>query len=146
VGELQRPVSAVAEEECELVCFVGEAFTGLITEDLARKIVFNVIQKLRDSLELLEGSLWQDNLSRLIFGLMSLQRRSSAQNGREIDLRELRDFFRLEDDDQLKKYLGKLESLNVVQIAEQVVQVKNIDLLQTLLEVLCGQGKFVFKL
>jgi CRP-like cAMP-binding protein len=146
VDDFQRSVSALAEEDCELICLEREVFATLINHELARKIVFNLIQKLRDSRELVEGTLLQDDLSRLIFGLMSLQRRASAENGKEIDLGELKALFRLDNDDQIKKYLAKLESLDIVQGDEKVVQVKKVDTLRNILTVLCGEGKCGFKL
>lgn len=144
--DLYRGVSAVAEDDCELICLDRETFSGLIDQDLARRIVFSLMQKLRESRLLIEASLLEDSLARLIFGLMYLQKRGGLQNGKEIDLRELKEMFRLQDSEQIRKYLAKLESLNIVQSGEDVVHVRNAETLENILNILLGHGKFVLKL
>ena len=146
VGEFQRATTAVAQQDCELVLVDREAFAQLLTSELPFKIILNLIQKLRDCRSLLESSLLGDSLSRLIFGLLYLQRKQGQLDGTEIDLFQLRDMFRLEDTEQLKKYLAKLESLKVVQADGSAVRIKNAETLENILQVLSGKGKFVLKL
>jgi hypothetical protein len=87
-----------------------------------------------------------DSLSRLIFALVFFQRRLNRRNGRDIDLTELRELFRLQDAELVKKYRTKLESLNILQTDDQAVRITNADTLENILGVLSGQGKFVLKL
>jgi serine/threonine protein kinase len=145
-GEFQRPVTAVAQQDCELAFLDREAFAQLLPSELAMKIILNLVQKLRDCCSLLEGSLLEDSLSRLIFGLLHLQRKQDRLNGMEIDRSRLTDMFRLEDTEQVQKYLDKLETLNVVQADGTAVRIKNAEALESILQVLSGQGKFVPKL
>ena len=114
--------------------------------ELCLKVILNLVQKLTDFCSLMEGAFLDDNLSRLIFGLLHLQRRLVHGNGVEIDLCQLKDMFRLQDVDQIRRYLAKLESLNVLQTEGDAVRIKNSDTLASILHVLSGQGKFVLKL
>ena len=146
IGEFQRIETAVAQNDCELVCLDRESFARLFEPGLSLRVVLNLVQKLRDSRSLLEGIFLEDNLSRLIFGLLHLRRKSVQQNGMEIDLSQLKDMFRLENVDQVRKYLAKLESLNVLEADGDAVRIKNSETLESILHVLSGQGKFVLKL
>ncbi len=146
MDEFNRDVSARAQEDCELICLDRGAFAQLISDNFARRIIANLLEKLRDSRSLLEGVLLDDCLSRLIFALVFYQRRRNRRNGKDIDLTELRDLFRLEDNELVKKYLTKLESLNILQADDQAVHIKNSDTLENILNVLSGQGRFVLKL
>ncbi|MFH1115281.1 MAG: serine/threonine-protein kinase [Pseudomonadota bacterium] len=146
MDEINRDVSARAQEDCVLLCLDRGAFARLISDDFARRIIANLLEKLRDSRSLLEGVLLDDFLSRLIFALVFYQRRRNRRNGKDIDLTELRDLFRLEDDELVQKYLAKLESLNILQADDQAVHIKNADTLENILSVLSGQGRFVLKL
>lgn len=146
VGEFQRLVTAVAQEDCELVCVDRESFLQVLDGELCLKVILNLVRKLTDAGSLLEGTFLEDNLSRLIFGLLHLQRRLAHENGMEINLSQLKDMFRLEDVDQIRRYLAKLESLNVLQADGDAVRIKNSDTLESILHVLSGQGKFVLNL
>jgi serine/threonine-protein kinase len=144
--ESHRALSARAEEDCVLLCLNREVFAQLIHDDFARRVIANLAEKLRDSRSLFEGALLDDSLSRLVFALVYYQHRQDRRNGRDIDLTELRDLFRLEDKKLVKKYLTKLESLNILQTDDQAVHIKNADTLENIFNVLSGQGKFVLKL
>ncbi len=146
IDEYHRTVSARAEEDCVLICLNKELVAQLFHGDFARKIIANLVEKLRDSRSLFESALLDDSLSRLIYALVYYQRRMDRRNGRDIDLIELRDLFRLEDMELVKKYLTKLESLNILQADDQAVYIKNAETLENIFSVLSGQGKFVLKL
>jgi len=146
IDESHRAISARAEEDCVLVSLSKEVFAQLIHDNFARTVVANLVEKLRDSRSLFESALLDDSLSRLIFALVYYQRRQDLRNGRDIDLAELRDLFRLEDKELVRKYLTKLESLNILQTDNQTVHIKNADTLENIFNVLSGQGKFVLKL
>lgn len=146
IDEFHRAVSARAEEECELLCLDRDAFAKLIQDDFTRKIIVNLVEKLRDSRSQFEGALLGDSLSRLVFALVFFHRRRDHRNGRAIDLAELQDMFRLQDRDLVSKYLTKLESLNILQADEQAVHIRNADTLENIFNVLSGKGKFVLKL
>jgi serine/threonine-protein kinase len=145
IGEFQRASNAVAHEDCELVSIDRDEFAQLFNSELSLKVVVNLVHKLRDCCSILEGSLLQDTLSRLIFGLLYLQRTRNWQNGADIDLARLKEMFRLNDTDQLKKYLRKLETLNAVQTEGGHIRIKSSDTLESILHVLRGDGKFFLK-
>jgi len=146
VGEQARSLTAKAEENCELVCLSKEELARLVDQDLACRIIFNLVEKLRDAHSFVRGVLLDDSLTRLIFALIYLHRRGGQLNGTEIDLRELQALFRLEDSDQVKKYLSKLESLDVIRASENVVRVTNVERLEIVLNALMGRGGTLLKL
>ncbi|MDQ7781249.1 MAG: serine/threonine-protein kinase [Desulfomonilaceae bacterium] len=146
INEAHRSVSARTHEDSVLVCLDREIFAHLIHDDFAGSVIANLVEKLRDSRAHFEGVLLDDSLSRLIFALVFFQRRLNRRNGRDIDLTELRELFRLQDAELVKKYLTKLESLNILQTDDQAVRITNADTLENILGVLRGQGKFVLKL
>ena len=141
-----RSVSARAEEDCQLVAVSKEAFSRLIGSDMARSIIMRLVERCTDANSFLEGAMFQDTLSRLIYALLFFQRRLSHKNGKAINLRELIDFFRLENSPEMQKYLAKLQALNVLQADESVVHVKNPAKLENILNILLGRGKFTLKL
>jgi serine/threonine protein kinase/CRP-like cAMP-binding protein len=142
LGETQRNVTAEAAEDCELMALDRETFLSLASNDLAKVIIVNLVKKLRDCTFLLESCALDDTLSRLIYGLLFFQRRESSESGNEIDLAELKAFFRLEDSPDLAKYIEKLESLDIVSANEKTIQIKNFDKLNEILNILSGRGKF----
>ncbi len=141
-----RSVTARAEENCQLVPIGKEAFLRLAGSDPARTVIKRLVARIRDSNSLLESAMLQDTLSRLIYALLFFQRRELGQNGKAINLKELTELFRLENSREMQKYLAKLQALNVLQADEEVVQVKNPQKLENILNILVGRGKFTLKL
>ena len=146
LNDKYRPSWALAEENCEVVCLEKQAFAGLLGEELSSAIINNLVEKLRDATSLFEGTLFADNLARLIYALVFLQRRSSRTNGGDIDLAELRELFHLENESQVRKYLRKLEDLDVLKARETSVQIHNPDKLENILSILSGRGRLTLKL
>ncbi|MGO9567141.1 MAG: protein kinase domain-containing protein [Desulfomonilaceae bacterium] len=141
-----RSVSARAEEDCQLIPVGKEAFLRLVGNDMARMIILRLVERSRDANSFLESAMFQDTLSKLIFALLFFLRRAPLQNGKAINLLELTDLFRLENSHEVEKYLAKLQALNVLQADEKVVQVKNPEKLENILNILLGRGKFTLKL
>jgi serine/threonine protein kinase len=141
VDEFHRPESAEAEEACEVLCLKKEVFAKLVGSDLCGKIVMKLVEKLRESASLVEGFLFEDMLSKLIHALIFSYRRSCVQNGQTIEFADLADALSLEDDEQIQRYLKKLESLNILQIEEKVVRVSNLGKLENLLSLLTRPGR-----
>jgi len=141
-----RPSWAQAEENSEVVCLEGRVFASFLGEELSAAIAYNLSEKLRDITSLLEGTFFADNLARFIYALVFLQRRNSSRNGRDIDLKELTELFHLENEPQLRKYLGKLEDLNILKAQEASVQIHNPDKLENILSILSGRGRLTLRL
>jgi hypothetical protein len=114
--------------------------------DTAREVVTKLEEKIRDMICLLESSLLQDSLSRLIHALLFFHRRSVGENANGIDLAEVSEVFRLENNSQTLKYLEKLQSLEVLKFDDRFVRVNNSDKLENILNVLSGRGKLTLKL
>ncbi len=141
-----RSVSARAEEDCKLIPVGKEAFLRLVGNDMARVIIKRLVERSRDANTFLESAMFQDTLSRLIYALLFFLRRAPLENGKAINLRELTDLFRLENNVEIQKYLAKLQALNILQADEEVVEVKNPAKLENILNILLGRGKFTLKL
>ncbi len=141
IDEIHRPESAEAEEDCEVLCLRKKDFAKLVGSDLCGKIVQKLVEKLRESASLVEGFLFEDMLSKLIHALIFSYRRSCIQNGQTIEFADLTDLLGLEDDEQVERYLRKLESLNILQIEEKVVRVSNLGKLENLLSLLTRPGR-----
>ena len=139
-------VSALAHEDCRLVSLDREAFIRLFDEGLPRSVFLSVLEKLRDARSVMESFLLEDNLSRLIYALMFFESRRFHRNGKDIDLNELLGFFRLPRGEQMEKYLKKLELLDTLRADDQVVHIENPEKLESILNILSGRAKLVFKL
>jgi serine/threonine protein kinase len=146
LGEDVRSISAEAERDTQLFVIERDSFSRLIGHGLSRSIVVSVLEKLRDANSLLESALIEDDLSRLIFGLLFCQRRTALLNGTDVNLMDLVDLFHLHNERKLKKYLNKLQSLNVLVANDKSVKIKNSEKLASILSVLSGRGKFMLKL
>jgi serine/threonine-protein kinase len=146
LGEEVRYVTAEAEEDTHLIVIDREGFARLIGEGSPRAVVAGLLEKLRSANSLLESALIEDDLSRLIYGLLFLQRRTFLLNGSDVSLKDLTDLFRLRHDRQMKKYLNKLEALNVLEAKDNTVRIKNSEKLASILNILTGRGKFMLKL
>jgi serine/threonine protein kinase len=141
-----RGLYAGAIEDCTLIRIQRDTFFRLIPQDLSRKVISRLAERLRDATMLLGGSLFQDPLSRFIYALVFFHRRNTAHNGEEIDLRELTEVFGLEDDTQVKKYVSKLEALQILEVNENAVSVRDFEKLENVLKLLAGGGEFTMKL
>jgi serine/threonine protein kinase/CRP-like cAMP-binding protein len=141
IDEPLRTESAEAEEDCEVLCLERDLVARLIGADVPGKIVINLVEKLREHSSLIEGFLFDDMLSKLIHALIFFYRRSCIQNGQTIEFNDLTDLLGLDDDEQIQRYLKKLESLNILHIDERVVRVSNLGKLENLLHLLTRPGK-----
>jgi hypothetical protein len=104
------------------------------------------VERVRDSLWLLGGPLFQDPLCRFIYGLIFLHRRNSLRNCSEIDLEELNELLRLDRGARVDKYLAKLQALQIIETAESKARIKNVEKLESILELLAGEKKLSLKL
>jgi serine/threonine protein kinase len=146
LGEEIRNVSAEAERDTQLFVIERDSFARLIGHGLPHSIVVGLLEKLRDANAIRESALIEDDLSRLIFGLLFCQRRTALLNGTDVSLMDLVDLFHLQNERKIKKYLTKLQSLNVLVANDKSVQIKNSEKLASILNVLSGRGKFMLKL
>lgn len=137
---------AQAVEDSILIRMKREAFLSLVPQEQSRKVVFDLIKKLRETTSLLRGALLKDPLSRFIYGLLCLQERNPAQDISHIDLKEVADLFGLDNRRLLKQYVGKLEALHVLESADNRVRVTNIRKLENIFQLLSGGGKLTLKL
>lgn len=145
LDETRRAVSARAEDDCQLLCLEKEIFFKVMRGDLTRRIVVNLVERLTDATSLLEAGLLDDTLSRVIYGLSFMLRRSPRRDGMGIDLDELRDQFGFGDTPLVKKYLQKLEALDVIEQRRNTVLVRDVEKLQNLFNILAGRGRFLLK-
>ncbi|MBI5251953.1 MAG: protein kinase [Desulfomonile tiedjei] len=141
-----RSVSALADEDCVLLAIDKVLYEKLMGNDTAREVVTNLEMRIRDVVCLLESSLLEDSLSKLIHALLFFQRRTSNENGSVIELAELADVFRLESNTQTVRYLEKLQSLEILSFDDRVIRVANCEKLENVLNVLSGRGKLTLKL
>ena len=141
-----QPVSAETVDDCTLIQVDRDAFSKLFTNPLHRKVMLRLIERLRDAGLLLAGGLFEDTLSRFIYGLIWFHRRAAHKDRVKIDMKELADLFRLGDSSQIKKYLDKLRSLDILTGNEEVVEISNLEKLDNILTVLSGRETFSLKL
>ncbi len=141
----RRAEAAEVLEDCDLMVIPVETFGHLIPEDLARKLIVRLVEKLRDTNGILESTLFDDPLCRLIHGLVYLHRRGSLGNGDDVDFDGLGDLFGLEDADRIQKYVEKLAALQVLEIDADSVTLKDSDKLTNILGILTTSGKLTLK-
>jgi len=146
VEKEERNLNATALEDTTCLAIEREWFARLVPHDVSRVLVLRLVERLRDSVWLLGGPLFQDPLCRFIYGLIFLYRRNIARNGSEVDLAELMELLRLEDRDLVDKYLAKLQALQIIEVSEPAVRIKNIEKLENILELLAGEKKLTLKL
>lgn len=146
LGEEVRNVTAEAEQDTHLIVIDRDAFARLVGDGLPRAVVAGLLEKLRSANSVLESSFIEDDLSRLIYGLLFFKRRAVLLNGSDVRMKDLEDLFRLRPDRQMKKYLNKLQSLNVLEANDKTVHIKNSERLASILNILSGRGKFMLKL
>jgi len=145
MDETRRTISAKAEDDCQLLCLEKEAFFKVVRGDLTRRIMVNLVERLTDATSLLEAGLLDDTLSRVIYGLRFMVRRSPFRDGKDIDMDELRDQFGFGDTPLVKKYLQKLEALEVIEQRRKTVHVRDAEKLENLFNILAGRGKLSLK-
>lgn len=141
-----QPVSAETMEDCTLIQVERGTFSRLLTDPLHRGVVLRLVERLRDAGLLLAGGLFEDTLSRFIYGLIWFHRTSSQKDAVKIKLKELADLFRLGDPAQITKYLDKLRSLDILTGNDEVVEINNLEKLDNILTVLSGRETFSLKL
>ncbi|MBI5572342.1 MAG: protein kinase [Desulfomonile tiedjei] len=141
-----RIESAIAEEDTHVIALDRESFTQLVGPDIAGKVVISLVEKLASAEILIEGSLFQDMLSRLIHALITCHRTALAGNDDAIPIARLTGAFGLEDEDRVRKYLSKLEELEIVKTGEDDVRVRDMERLDNLLSLLTKPGKLRLKL
>lgn len=145
IDDNSRPMSAMAVEECVLVCLDRDDFPKLVPHDLGRRIVFNLVSRLTDTLSLFESALLEDSLSRLVYALTYYVKSGRRKNGADIDIAEMLDTFRLKNDGQFQKYLSKLKALDILEADKKTIHIRSVETLENILNVLVGRGKFMLK-
>ncbi len=146
LGDPLRNTTAMAETDCELIAIDRETFVHLSRQDLAPLLLMNVVTKLRDRTYLFEGALLEDDLSRWIYALLYFHRKQSLEENKDIRLSDVQLYFRLQNTEELQKYVDKLTSLDVIEVHGEFIRVNNADKLADILNILAGRGKFTFKL
>ncbi len=145
LDEQTHSASAIALENCHMVLVKKESLTGLASRELINAMVAGMVTKLRDMRSILLSTLLKDPLSRLVYALIIFSRRAELQDGQSIDLDELIALFGLEARDQMKKYVEKLEELEIVQAQGPTLEVRDTQRLETILSVLSKSGKLVLR-
>jgi CRP-like cAMP-binding protein len=146
LGADNRCVNAVAVENSRVICVDKDSFLKLVPQEPARQVILRLTEKLRDATALLGAPLFDDPLCRFIYGLIYFHRRNTPGNGGNIDLAELKDLFKLDSMTQIRKYLAKLEALQILRFSENNVYVDNSEKLNNILEMLSGERKLTLKL
>lgn len=143
---LYRGFHASALEDSTLIRVRKDDFLRLFPHDFARHVLLRLVKMFRNTASLLAGALFQDPLTRFIYGLISLYERNAAQRGLGVDLADLTDFFRVGDTRQVARYVAKLQALEIVELEDSRVRVKDVQKLEKILELLAGGGKLTLKL
>jgi len=146
LADRRRPCWAQAEEESELTCLSRESFEATVGSGLSYRIIASMGEKMGDTISLLEGALHADPLTRLIHALLFICRRSDRSNGTQASFGDLEDWFQLERDFLVQKYLNKLADLGVVEETGTTILLKDVGKLESILNVLRGSGKLTLKL
>ncbi|MFC1833429.1 protein kinase [Thermodesulfobacteriota bacterium] len=146
LGDRSRPLSAEALEDCTLVCLEKELFDKVVPYEPANRVITRLVERIRDTVSLLASALLQDPLYRFIYALIVLHGRVTGRNGKEVEMTDLQELARLDDEDDVEKYLAKLETLQVLEANENTILVKNLDKLENILKLLSGKAKFSLKL
>jgi len=146
LDESVRCLRAQVVEDATLLRIDRDTFMKIVPQEYLREVIVNLVRKLRDTTFLLGCSLVEDPLSRFIYALIVSHRRNSSRSGMDIELKELRDLFRLEDSDRVRKYLDKLQALGVLDHTDETVRIKNFEKLENILKLLAGGGKLSLKL
>jgi CRP-like cAMP-binding protein len=141
-----RRFYATALEDSKLIRVTKADFLAQVPDDLARHVVLRLVKTARDTASLLSGALFHDSLTRFIYGLISLHDRNATQGGSTVDLAELVELFHVGDVRKVRKYVAKLEALEIVEMDDSLVRIKNLGKLEKILELLAGGGKLTLKL
>jgi serine/threonine protein kinase len=144
--ENTRSVAAVALDNCCLIAVDSQLFMKLMGNDSARETVIHFHKRKRDLLSLLENSLLQDNLSRLIHALLFFLRKRGPGDENSIKVSEVSELFHIEPTNQMLKYLEKLKSLGILDYDKRSIQVRDSEKLENVCSILSGRGKLTLKL
>jgi serine/threonine-protein kinase len=140
-----RVTAAEALDDCHLMVIPREAFRSLVSEDLARKIVTRMAEKLRDANGLIECGMLDDSLTRFIFSLVYYFRKAPNLEEFEVDFAEIEELFGITRDPQIEKYLEKLVMLEVLEKTSESVLLKDFEKLTNILEILTSSGRLTLK-
>ncbi len=146
LGEQRRCISARALEQCTLLCLESDAFAELIEGRLSREIIERLVERQKELVSVLAGALLPDPLSRFIHALISLYGRSGRESGREVEIYEIQEMIKMNDEEQMWKYLRKLQSLQIVEARDNKILIKDLAKLENILRMLSGEAKFSLKL
>jgi serine/threonine protein kinase len=137
---------AEAVDDTEIIAFHRDFFPKLVESSLARELITNLVEKLRDARLLVAASLLDDPLSRFVYALIFCHRRVSTRAGSYVDLKEVAELFRLHDRKKVDKYIRKLSTLKILEADEDKIHIKSMEKLENILNVLSCQGKLSLKL
>lgn len=146
LGAENRCMSAEALDDCTLFCMEKDVLLDLLDRELPRQLVVALSKRLQSSFHQLAGNLLEDPLSRFIFMILALHRYQSISGDPKIEMRTIKDHFGDDDSDQIRKYVTKLESLDVVDVNTDGLIVKDAEKLENIFKVLSGGGPFSLKL
>jgi len=144
--EGRRPLTAKAREKSVLYCLDRGAFLGLLDENISREVFSRLVGRIKRLVTALASALLDDPIARLLHALLTLQSQASLQGGSVVDFAELKELTRLPDDEQLVKYLTKLEALDAVLIRNTSVVIKDYEKVENIFHVLVGAGKLSLRL
>jgi serine/threonine-protein kinase len=140
-----RVTCAQAIEDCHLMVIPREAFRSLVSEDLARKLVTRLAEKLRDANGLIECGMLDDSLTRFIFSLIYYFRRAPNLEESVVNFEEIEEIFGVRRDERIDKYLDKLVMLDVVEKNSDKIVVKDFEKLTNIFEILTSSGRLTLK-
>ncbi|MEW6113179.1 MAG: protein kinase [Thermodesulfobacteriota bacterium] len=146
LAERRRPLTAKAREKCVLYCLDRAAFLGLLDEKTSREVFARLVGRIKRLVTALASAVLDDPIARLLHALLTLQGQSNLQDGSMVDFAELKELTRLPDDEQLGKYLAKLEALDAVAIRNTSVVIKDYEKIENIFLVLVGAGKLSLRL
>ncbi len=140
-----RVTSAQAIEDCNLMSIPKEAFRSLVSEELARKLVTRMAEKLRDANGLIESGMLDDSLTRFIFALVYFYRRTPNLEELQVDFDEIENIFGVKRDEKIEKYLEKLHMLDALEKNGNSFILKDFEKLSNIFEILTSSGRLTLR-
>jgi serine/threonine-protein kinase len=134
-------VTAIAVQDTALIPIDRDTFYSLIGRSFSRKFILRLASKLRDVSVLLAGLLVRDPLMRMLYALTFFGGSQASKSSWQVDLEQVKGLFGLDDRNKLRKYLAKLETLEIIELIDNRVTVKDTEKLENILKLLAGGGE-----
>jgi len=133
--------TAHALEDSAVIPIDRDMFYRIIGQSFSRKFVLRLAGKLRDTTLLLAGLMGADPLMRVLYALTFFGSREGSQTSWEVDLEQMKGLFGLDDRNKIRKYLAKLQTLEIIDIMDDRVKIKDSVRLENVLKLLTGGGE-----